>query len=335
MSERAPPDLVDVLIVGGGPAGQACAVTVARNQHTTIVFDSQSYRNERVQHFHMVPTWDGKNPLDFHRAAIQNTLDNFETIFFVDSEIKSAKKGDDEIFEVVDSSGKTWRGKGLVLATGIVDVPLDIPGFDECWGRSIYHCLFCHGYEERGNESSGILAIDDFSPVPATLHVARNAAQLTKNVTIYTNGDTASAAGFEAGVGPVAPFKIDSRRITKFELGNNQHGITIHFDDGTSKQEAFIAHKPKSALKSSSLAEQLGLQMTPQGDLLVSQPFGETSVGGCFAAGDNSSFLKTTPNALHTGANSAAGVTSHVQSRKYGHQSLGEFLKQMASQKKA
>ncbi|KAH8773848.1 thioredoxin reductase glit-like protein [Diaporthe sp. PMI_573] len=330
---RAPtPELVDVLIVGGGPAGLTSAISIARNLHTAIVFDSQSYRNERTSHFHMLPTWDGKNPYAFRDAARENTLENYDTIFYENVKIEKAKKNDDGLFELTDEGGKVWKGHSLVLATGIIDKPLDIPGFEECWAHSIFHCLFCHGYEQRGSASAGVLAIDDAAPLPIALHVSRNAAQLVKSVTIYTNGDTSQVDTLQAAIGPKAPMTVDSRRITKFVLGPDKIGLTLHFEDGTTKDEAFLSHKPKSKLKSSELAEQLGLEITPQGDIKANPPFGETSLSGCFAAGDNASFLKTTPNALNTGANSAAGTASHVQSRKYGHKSLSEF---MQSQKPA
>ncbi|KAI0471151.1 hypothetical protein F4859DRAFT_522428 [Xylaria cf. heliscus] len=257
------PDLVDTLIVGGGPAGLTSAVTVARNLHTAIVFDSHDYRNERTAHFHMMPTWDGKNPIAFRDAARQNTIDNYDTIFYVDIKIDKAVKNNEGLFELTDAGGKVWKGRSLVLASGIIDVPVDIPGFEECWGRSIFHCLFCHGYEQRGSVSSGILAIDDVAPIPICLHVARNAAQMTKSGTIYTHGNATSAAQIQEAIGPMAPFTVDSRRITKFELGADD-GITLHFEDGTSKEEAFLAHKPKSALKSRFLAEHLNLNVTPQ-----------------------------------------------------------------------
>lgn len=192
-----------------------------------------------------------------------------------------------------------------------------------------FHCLFCHGHEQRGSESSGVLAVDDVAPVPFALHVSRNAAQLTKKVTLYTNGNKENAEILRAAVGPIAPMTVDDRKITKFTLGKNNIGCTLTFEDGTTEYEAFVAHKPKHAIKSRELIDQLGLEVTPQGDIKVSPPFGETNVPGCFAAGDNSSFLKTTPNAINVGSNASAGVASHVQSRKYGHKSLSEFLKTM------
>ncbi|KAI0003441.1 FAD/NAD(P)-binding domain-containing protein [Xylariaceae sp. FL0662B] len=329
------PEVVDVLIVGGGPAGLTSAVGVARLVHTAIVFDSQSYRNERAKHFHMLPTWDSKDPSLFRDAARENTLEKYETIFYEDVAIEKARKNDRGLFELTDKNGKVWKGRSLVLATGIIDVPLDILGFNECWGRSIFHCLFCHGYEQRGSSSSGVLAINDVAPVPIALHVARNAAQLTKSVTVYTNGDTSRAADIQAAVGPAGPFTVDNRRIAKFVLGPNQIGLTIHFEDGSTKNEAFLSHKPLSKLKSDFLAKQLELETTPQGDLKVSPPFGETSLRGCFAAGDNASLLKSTPNAVNAGANSAVGATSHVQGSMYGQINFREALEAVQKQKPA
>ncbi|CAI6334452.1 unnamed protein product [Periconia digitata] len=322
----------DVLIIGGGPAGLTTALSVARNVHTAIVFDSQDYRNVRANHFHMLPTWDGKDPLEFRDAARENTLDNYETIQFHNTKVSDVSRTEEGTFEAKDADGVVWFGHALVLATGVIDIMLDIPGFDECWGRSIFHCLFCHGYEQRGSESSGVLAIDDVAPEPIALHVSRNAAQLTKTVTLYTNGDEKQAGALVAAAGAQAPFIVDHRRITRFTLGRDNVGCTLTFEDGTSKDEAFIAHKPKHALKSHDLAKQLGCEITQQGDIKVNPPFGETSVNGCFAAGDNSSFLKTTPNAINVGSNAAAGVASYVQSRKYGQKSLGEFLRGTAPQ---
>jgi len=127
---------IDVLIIGGGPAGQAAAVSVARNVHSAIVFDSHEYRNQRANHMHMVPTQDGKHPEAFREDARSNTTKHYNLVSFIDTKIVSARKND-ELFLVTDERGNTWTGRGLVLATGAMDVMLDVPGFEECWGRSM------------------------------------------------------------------------------------------------------------------------------------------------------------------------------------------------------
>jgi thioredoxin reductase len=128
--------IFDVLIIGGGPAGHAAAVSVARNIHTTVVFDSHEYRNERSKHMHIVPTLDGTHPQAFRDAAKANTTEHYDFISFVDTKIVNAKK-DGELFIVSDTEGKRWNGRSLILATGGEDVMLDISGFFECWGRSM------------------------------------------------------------------------------------------------------------------------------------------------------------------------------------------------------
>lgn len=80
------------------------------------------------------------------------------------------------------------------------------------------------------------------APLPVALHVARNAAQLAKSVTIYSNGNESQTEDIQAAIGPSAPMTVDSRRITRFVLGPNKTGVTLHFEDGGTKDEAFIGH---------------------------------------------------------------------------------------------
>src|SRR5690349_19317601 len=95
-------DPIDMIIIGGGPAGLTAAIVIARSQHTAIVFDSGEYRNSGVTHFHLLPTWDSKSPEDFRTAARANTLDNYTTTSYVDAKIKEAKQIENGLFEVQD-----------------------------------------------------------------------------------------------------------------------------------------------------------------------------------------------------------------------------------------
>ncbi len=130
---------LDVLIIGGGPAGLSTALTVARQLHRAIVFDSSDYRNAASSHMHTVLTWDHKDPQEFRAAARKDILDRYQTIQFVDVELQGARKTDKGLFEVIASGeGKRWIGSKLVLATGSTDVFPQIEGYEECWNKGMY-----------------------------------------------------------------------------------------------------------------------------------------------------------------------------------------------------
>ena len=126
--------IYDILVIGGGPAGLTAATGLARQLHTTIVFDSGSYRNGKSVHMHNVPTWDHKDPKDFRAASRKDILARYDTITFEDTEITSVKQVDDG-FEAKDAQGKMWVGKKLILACGVADDFPNIKGYEDCWGQ--------------------------------------------------------------------------------------------------------------------------------------------------------------------------------------------------------
>lgn len=83
-----------------------------------------------------MPTLDGKHPQAFREAAKADTKGHYDFVSFVETKITNATK-DDELFVVTNTKGEQWTGRSLILATGGEDVMLDIPGFGNCWGRSM------------------------------------------------------------------------------------------------------------------------------------------------------------------------------------------------------
>ena len=130
--------ILDVLIIGGGPAGLSVATGLARQLYTAVVFDSGMYRNERANHMHNVLTWDHQDPADFRKKGRMDILKRYTTIDFQDTEVISVTKTAQGHFELADAQGKTWTGRKLVLATGVRDVFPDIEGYGECWARGMY-----------------------------------------------------------------------------------------------------------------------------------------------------------------------------------------------------
>jgi thioredoxin reductase len=132
------PSLFDVLIIGGGPAGLSTATGLARQLYTAIVFDSGVYRNAKAPHMHNVVGWDHRNAGELRAAGRSDLLKRYATVEFHDGQIETIRRTESGIFEAVDADGKVWRGRKLVLATGVRDVPpLDLPGYAECWATGM------------------------------------------------------------------------------------------------------------------------------------------------------------------------------------------------------
>lgn len=271
----ASPQVHDVLIIGGGPSGLAIATGLARQLHTAIVFDSNIYRNRMTSHMHNVITWDHQDPREFRWKAREDIVQRYDTISFKDgTTIESVRKNEAEYFEARDSTGEVWLGRKLALAMGVRDVYPKIEGYGECWGSGMYvfkrqalsktldlglinfpgwnsfNCLFCHGYEDRGCNSAGILAIDGVANPKVSLQLARMAKRLAKDVTVYTNGsnevgDQISAALSGSGSG----IKIINSRISKLAKGPTKAQVTITFEDGNEITEGFLVrHHPSNSL---------------------------------------------------------------------------------------
>ena len=104
---------------------------------------------------------------------------------------------------------------------------------------SRFHCLFCHGYEEKNIASAGVLAVGDISSPFVSLHMARMAKRLTPNVTIYTDG-AEELAQQTTEVAVDDDIKVESRRILRLEKGIQGSSVEVHFDNGQKITEGFL-----------------------------------------------------------------------------------------------
>ncbi|KAK1760326.1 FAD/NAD(P)-binding domain-protein [Echria macrotheca] len=317
--------IADVLIIGGGPAGLATATALARQLYRTIVFDSGVYRNAPTSHMHNVLGWDHRDPADFRAKARDDLAARYAGIVEFRRGSKSGRVDSvafDEgrkLFRAVDAEGQRWWGRKLVLAMGVSDVFPPVEGYGDVWGRGVYQCLFCDGYESRGAPSSGVLAIQDVAQPQVALHLARMALRLSESVTIYTDGNI----DVQTQLGDILRsstthndkrIKIDNRTVTRLaKQSPTGQGVQVHLADGSVVEEGFVVHKPRTKINGP-FVEQLGVETTDAGVINVTPPFNETSVKGVFAIGDCASMVPAVANAIAMGVYAAGGLTAQLQS---------------------
>ena len=116
-------------------------------------------------------------------------------------------------------------------------------------------------------------------------------------------------------------FHVDSRPIRCLLKEPHATDVTLEFEDGSKKTESFLVHNPNTHVRGP-FAQQLGLGLSPMGDIAAPPPFYQTNVRGVFAAGDCITPYKVTPGAISSGCNAGVGAATQLQAEKSGHQPL-------------
>ncbi|KAI3395507.1 hypothetical protein diail_1293 [Diaporthe ilicicola] len=315
MAPKAP-KVVDVLIVGGGPAGLTAASTIVRQLQTGILFDSGVYRNGRTRHMHGVPGFDHVAPETFRMKSKGDILRRYDTVEFKKAYIEAIRKLDNGNFEATDGWANVYVGRKVVIATGVKDILPQIEGFDFCWGRGVFPDLLCHGYEDQGGDSAGLFAFSSFDNIEIVSQIGNSALQLSKSMRIYINGNEEFAAQIQAEAWR-PDFKsritIEKRRIRSLRmLSDDTSQVLVTLDDGTQFEESYVAYRPHIEINGP-FVEQLGLETGAQGEIKISSPFNETSVPGVFAAGDAASQMRVVPNAINGGCLAGNGLVAQLQ----------------------
>ena len=287
----------EVIIIGGSYAGLSAAMALGRSLRKVLIIDSGSACNRQTPHSHNFITQDGVPPAKISEKAKNQVLQYKSVAFINDLAIKAEKT--ENGFTVDTQSGEKLVTNKIIFAAGIKDLVPPVPGFKECWGTSLIHCPYCHGFEFR-TKKTGILANGE-----RAFHLASLVNNLTNDLTILTTG--------KADFKPEQLAKLEAHRInimeTEISALEHQEGQlkNVLFTNGD--QQAFDAlYAGFPFIQHSYIPFSLGCELTEHGHIKVNE-FQQTTIDGVYACGDNTSRMRSVAAAVASG-NLAGAMTN-------------------------
>ena len=294
----------ECVVVGGGAAGLSAALVLGRARRRTLLIDAGGQSNRAAHGIGGLLGFDGVPPAELY-ARGRRELERYPSVEVRDGEVRAAAAGDGITLDLADGAGVHTRR--LLLATGMrYDYP-DLPGLAPLWGRSVFHCPFCHGWEVR-DQPLAVLAQGE-----RAVHMATLLRGWSDDVVLLTGGPADLSDDDRARL-DIAGMPIDERKVRKLDSAAGELHAVV-FDDG--------ARLPRSALlvaaelrQRSGLAAQVGVKLVATGpvspEAVDVDPLYRTSVPGVFAAGDVCAQMPQIAAAVAAGSAAAVSVMASI-----------------------
>ncbi|SER70247.1 NAD(P)/FAD-dependent oxidoreductase [Streptomyces qinglanensis] len=270
----------DAVVIGGGAAGLAAGIVLARARFATLVVDGGAPRNGPAEHMHGYPTRDGMAPGEFV-ATGQSEFGRYGGTLLRAS-VAGARRAPDGTFELRLGDEHAVRTRSVLVATGLTDELPDIPGLSERWASQVHHCPHCHGYEVRGR-SLAVLG----SPMAAvSVHLAALLRRYSPTVTFCVNGIEVGAA--ERQRLTAYGVRLVDGRVTRVGApagAPDGSPVAIELDNGESLGCEAIFVAPRPAPHDATLT-MLGAGRDPVSGLVAVDAQGATDIPGVWAAGN-------------------------------------------------
>lgn len=290
----------DTIIVGAGPAGCSAAIVLARSKRRVLIIDEGKQRNLSSQGMHNFLTRDGILPKEYLSLAHEELV--HYQIDIINSGVVSAKKEDSHGFLVADKEGNQYLGRRILLATGVTDKIPEIPGMRELWGRGIYHCPYCDGYE-CGNKVIGLYAHDING-----YGMALALRELSDKIILFTDGARYLRALQREHLA-ARGITIISRRIKELARKDNAlTGIVLKDGETVACDSLFVDNGHHV---NDELLKQLGCNCTKKGAAITNKQQ-QTNIAGVYVAGDASFDMHFVVVAAAEGAKAAVAINNDL-----------------------
>lgn len=267
--------MLDVVIIGGGPAGMSAALVAGRGKLNVLLIDEEKPRNAVTKESHAFLTRDGIKPEDFREKGRQDLL-KYPSISVENEPVTSIVRLSDGSFEMITHSGVTIHSKNIVLATGLRETLPDVKNITNYYGTSIFSCPFCDGWEMK--DRSLILIVESIQAI----HLTRLLKNWTNDLVVATNGKLFLDKEQKELL------KLNNIRLIEEKIielkGDNGELQSIEFESGEKLERSggFCATVLDNTLP---FIEQLGIEVNDSG-YISTDMMGHTNISGVYAAGE-------------------------------------------------
>ncbi|MDI9861750.1 NAD(P)/FAD-dependent oxidoreductase [Flectobacillus roseus] len=289
----------EVIIIGGSYSGLSSAMALGRALRKVLVLDTGKPCNRYTPHSHNFITQDGETPYDIFQKAKSQVL-AYQTVDFRENKVLKVLKTE-EGFEV-KTPDDSFFTKKIILATGIKDIFPDIKGFEDCWGKSILHCPYCHGYEVR-NQQIAVVGNGEIG-----YDFAKLIYQWSTNIVLLTDGKS-TLSEEQTNKLISKGIRVIENTIEEYCHVDGQVTYIKLSEDMELSVDAVFARIPFQ--QSTSFAEDLGCTMLPSGYVQVDE-MQRTSVRGVYVVGDSTSMMRSVSVAVATGTKAGAMINKEL-----------------------
>ncbi|OME87350.1 pyridine nucleotide-disulfide oxidoreductase [Paenibacillus sp. FSL A5-0031] len=298
---------LDCAIIGGGPAGLNAALVLGRSRRVVIVFDHNKPRNAVTHESHGFITRDGIEPRELRRLAHADIAQYPSVTIKPDkvTEVQRSEMG----FHLMTSNGVIYHARTLILAAGLKESLPAIPGIRDFYGRSLFSCPYCDGWELRDQP---LVVISEGSNI---FNLAKTVFNWSRNVVVCTNGMN-SLSSQQIGQLGQRGIQVTQQKIKALHGENGRlHRIVFANNTEIERTGGFVT---PSWGQAAHFGEALGCAMTQAGGF-VTDDYGRTSIRGIYAAGDSSIIVPAQlVVAAGEGSKAAIGVNTDLSHQDFG-----------------
>jgi thioredoxin reductase len=302
----------DVVIAGAGPAGLSAALVLGRARRRVLLCDTGTPRSWASKQMHAYLSRDGIPPARFLEIARREVL-AYPGVRYRPVEITRARRVSGG-FSVTLAGKSTVRTRKLLIATGMFDLLPRIPGIDPLFGRSVFQCPYCDGWEMRDRK------IAVYGRGERGFQMARAMTAWARDLVLFTDGAARYSAAQRQQLARNG-IELEQRRIASLEGRRGELQAVVLADRTRLARDALFFDTP--AHGQSRLAESLGCRFGKNGGVLCGA-YEATSVPGVFVAGNIIRDVQLSIVAAAEGARAAFGINRALTREDFARRSGAE-----------